>query len=199
MLKVGVTGNMGSGKSMVCRILGYLGVHVFYADDEAKRLMREDLRLRSAIQGLLGEEAYQPDGNLDRAYIAHRVFRDERLLEDLNALVHPRVRESLSDWFEALQPQPPYAVEEAALLFESGGYQQLDWIIMVSAPESLRVERVMQRDGCSRQEALQRMARQWPEDKKIILADDVIYNDGSLLVLPQVIKIHHKLSSGLIW
>lgn len=199
MLKVGVTGNMGSGKSLVCRILEHLGVPVFYADDEAKRLMRDDLRLRTAIKGLLGKEAYHADGTLNRTFIAQKVFQDERLLEALNSLVHPRVRESLFDWFDALEPETIYAVEEAALIFESGGYLELDWIIMVSAPESLRVERVMQRDGCSRQEALRRMARQWPEDKKIILSNDVIYNDGSLLLLPQVLEIHHKLSSDLIF
>jgi dephospho-CoA kinase len=196
MIKVGITGNMGSGKSLVCGLLEYLGVPVFYADTEAKRLMHTDQQLQEEVIALLGPGAF-PDGQMDRRYIASKVFRSERSLNRLNALVHPRVQEAGLTWFRSLPPSIPYAVEEAALLYESGGYQLLDHIILVSAPLEIRIQRVIERDQTTREEVLSRMHRQWPEEKKIALADDVIYNDSSILLLPQVLQIHAKLSVSI--
>jgi len=196
MLKVGITGNMGSGKSTVCRLLEYLGVPVFYADTEAKRLMQTDRPLQAAIVELLGPGAF-PEGQIDRRFIASKVFGSQRLLNSLNKLVHPRVQDAFMDWFRSLPPSVPYAAEEAALLFESGGYRLMDRVILVSAPLELRIQRVIARDHSTREEVLSRMNRQWPEERKVALADDVIYNDGSILLLPQVLEIHEKLSVSI--
>ncbi len=191
MIRVGVTGGIGSGKSLVCSVLEACGVPVYYADSEARRLMNADSSLREAIKDLLGENAYR-DGELDRQMVGERVFGDSGLLEKLNALVHPVVGDDFHTWCTRWEGVP-YVVEEAAILFESGAIRHLDMSVLVYAPSQLRIKRVMERDGASRREVEQRMQMQMDEEEKLKLADRVIFNDGKNLLLPQIVDLHEDL------
>ncbi len=192
MLKIGITGGIGSGKTTVCRIFEYaFNIPVYYADDRAKWLMTEQTTVKSQIIDLLGSAAYQADGQLDRQYIAGQVFSNQQKLTALNNIVHPAVKADGLNWFE--QQVTPYALKEAALLYESGSHQQLDKIIVVTAPESLRIERVMQRDGVNAEAVQARIAKQMPETEKVALADFVINNDGQQFLSHQVRAIHQQL------
>lgn len=192
MLKVGLTGNIGSGKTLVSRIYHAIGIPVFYADGEAKSLMIQDGTLRKRITRLIGPEAYIAD-QLNTRYIADVVFHNDEKLHKLNKLVHPVVHAALRDWFASLPPETPYGIEEAALLFESGGHRNMDAVIVISAPETLRIQRVMERDNVKRSDVLARMNRQMKEEEKTRLADFVIVNDGTRLLIPQIWYIHQKL------
>jgi len=191
MLRVGLTGGIGSGKSTVAGIFGVIGVPVAFADAEAKRLMNEDAGLREAIIRHFGAEAYH-NGLLDRKWLAGQVFTDPAKLQLLNSLVHPVTIREGRRWMEE-QAGHPYAVREAALLFESAAAGELDFIIGVYAPPALRIHRAMQRDGVTRDEVLRRMRNQIDEDIKMRLCDAVIHNDETHAVIPQVLDIHRKL------
>ncbi|SEL06187.1 dephospho-CoA kinase [Parapedobacter koreensis] len=188
-LKIGVTGGIGSGKSTICRIFSVLGIPVFDADREARRLMTADAGLVRAIQAEFGREAYQKDGSLNRAYLAAQVFNDRTKLKQLNALVHPVVIQAGEAW--AAEQDAPYTIKEAALLFESGSFKLNHYNILVKAPEAIRIERVIKRDGVTAEQVRSRMAQQWPEAEKESLADEVIFNDGVQAVIPQVLKLDH--------
>jgi dephospho-CoA kinase len=192
MVHVGLTGGIGSGKSLVARIFRTLGAPVFEADAEAKRLMNDDPDLRSAITQRFGEPIYKNE-KLDRKALASIVFKDPSALADLNALVHPAVRRAFSKW--ASIQKAPYVIMEAALLTETGGRDRFDRIIVVSAPEELRVKRVTQRDGVNEQAVYDRMRNQATEEQRLKIADFVIVNDEKVLVIPQVLKIHQELSA----
>lgn len=194
MLKIGITGNIGGGKTTVSKIFEIFGIPVFYADDAAKKVMTTDAELIADLKKAFGEEAYFEDGSLNRKYIAGIVFNDEKKLAKLNSLVHPAVFRAFYTWAAQIQ-EVPYVVKEAALLFESDSYKMCDKSIMVAAPLELRIKRVMQRDGLSREEILSRNARQLSEEEKIKLADFVIRNDDTELVIPQVLVIHQQLIS----
>ncbi len=194
MLKVGITGNIGSGKTTVSKIFEILGVPVFYADDAAKQVMVEDATLIDALKAEFGKESYFNDGSLNRKHIAGIVFNNEAELTKLNAIVHPAVFRAFDSWVAGIK-NAPYVVKEAALLFESSSYKMCDKTIMVTAPLDLRINRVMQRDGLSRDEIESRNARQFSEEKKIHLADFVIRNDDTELVIPQVLELHKQFSS----
>jgi dephospho-CoA kinase len=193
ILKIGITGGIGSGKTTVCSIFETLGIPIYYADDRAKRLMTEDTTLVAAIQNVFGTDAYDSNGSLNRAYIAQIVFNEPAKLQSLNALVHPAVRRDAQNWHES-QLNTPYTLQEAALLFENNSYKLFDKIIVVSAPQELRLQRVLQRDKMDSKAVLARMAQQLPETDKVKKADFVIYNDGKTLLVPQVMAIHQKLS-----
>lgn len=191
MLKIGITGNIGSGKTTVSKLFELMGIPVFYADDAAKILMVTDKVLIAGIKQTFGAESYLDDKTLNRKYIADIVFNDEAQLAKLNALVHPAVFRAFDSWAEqVVKDGVPYVLKEAAVLFESSSYKFCDKTIMVTAPLELRIKRVMHRDGITRQEVLNREARQFSEEKKIQLADYVIKNDESELVIPQVLKLH---------
>lgn len=194
MLKIGITGNIGGGKTTVSKVFEVLGIPVFYADDAAKNVMTTDAELISGLKTTFGEEAYFDDGALNRKYIAGIVFNDEIQLAKLNAMVHPAVFRAFDTWV-AQATGAPYVMKEAALLFESSSYKMCDKTIMVTAPLELRIKRVMQRDGFTREEILSRNARQLSEEKKIELADFVIRNDDTELVIPQVLKLHEEFLS----
>lgn len=196
LLKGGITGGIGSGKTIVCKIFEFLGTPVYYADDEAKRLMHQNTKLRSEIQALFGNDAYLPDGTLNKAYLARLIFSDAGRREELNALVHPAVAADVEAWFN--RQNTPYALEEAALLFESGSYQKLDFLITVYAPVELRLSRVMQRDKTSRKEVEKRMKAQWPDQEKIKKADFVVRNDGKNALIPQILDIHHQILQRVV-
>ena len=194
MLKIGITGNIGGGKTTVSKVFEVLGIPVFYADDAAKTVMVTDPELIDSLKKTFGSESFFGDGALNRKHIASMVFSDEEKLNKLNSLVHPAVFRAFDTWVEQIQGAP-YVMKEAALLFESSSYKMCDYSIMVTAPLELRIERVMKRDGLSQAEVESRNARQFTEEKKILLADYVIKNDDSELVIPQVLALHQQFLS----
>lgn len=195
MLKIGLTGGIGSGKSTVARIFETLNVPVYYADEAAKRLMNEDKEIIEAVIRHFGKESYI-NGKLNRPYIASVVFNDKEKLELLNFITHPATIRDANEWMA--KQNSPYVIKEAALLFESGSAEYLDKIIGVYAPASLRILRTMERDNISRDEVIKRMNRQIEEEIKMKLCDFVIVNDEQHLVIPQVIKLHEQLSKSVL-
>ncbi|HYK44076.1 MAG TPA: dephospho-CoA kinase [Parafilimonas sp.] len=189
MLKIGLTGGMGSGKTIVSRIFSVLGVPVFYADDAAKTVMNEDPELKQKIMSLFGAEAYLED-QLNRKYISSIVFNDPFKLEQLNVLVHPVTIAAADKWMQ--EQTSPYVIKEAALMFEAGAAAHLDYVIGVFAPQAMRIQRAMQRDGITREQALARINNQVDDNIKMKLCDFVIVNDEQQPVLPQVLKLHEK-------
>jgi len=178
---LGVTGGIGSGKTTVCRFLEAEGTKVFYADIEAKRLMRENADARAAIESAFGPQSYTDDGSLNRAYLAEQVFGDPAKLERLNAIVHPLVFEAFEIAKKrATEGDIPLLVHEAALLFEAGGDAHVDATAVVDAPEADRVARVVERDDVTPEHVRARMAHQLPPEELRQRADYVIDNDGSL-------------------
>lgn len=187
MLKIGLTGGMGSGKSTVARIFELLEIPVYYADAAAKEIMNTDPALKAQIVSHFGKEAYR-DETLNRQYIASLVFEDPNKLELLNSLVHPATIQAAKTWME--QQTTPYVLKEAALFFESGSQEGLDYIVGVYAPKPLRIQRTMHRDNATKEDVEKRMKNQINEEIKMRLCDYVIYNDEQQLVIPQVLKLH---------
>ena len=194
MLKIGLTGNIGSGKTTVGKIFEVLGVPVFYADDAAKKVMVTDEILIKGIKSAFGDQAYFENGDLNRKHISAIVFNDATQLAKLNALVHPATFRAFDAWVKNISGVP-YILKEAALFFESDFYKSCDYSIMVRAPLETRIQRVMQRDGLSRDEIEKRNANQFSEDKKAQLANYVIINDDTQLVIPQVLELHRRFLS----
>jgi len=190
VLRVGLTGGIGSGKTTVAKIFELLGIPVYYADDAAKKIMNEDYELKAAIQKQFGAEAYK-NGELNRAYLSTKVFNDAFQLEILNSLVHPATIRDAARWMEGQKSS--YTIKEAALIFESGSAEYLDYVIGVYAPAQLRIERTMERNHVGLDDVTQRMNKQLDEDMKMKLCDFVIYNDEKHLLIPQVIELHQKL------
>ncbi len=190
MLKVGLTGGIGSGKSTVAKIFEVLNVPVYYADAAARRLMHEDESLVGQIRALFGENAYL-DKKLNSEFIGTQVFSNQEKLEALNKIVHPATLADAEAWIK-LQ-QTPYIIKEAAILFESGADKQLDLVIGVYSPPELRIERIMKRDGSSREIILQKMSRQMNEEEKMERCDFVLTNDEQSSLLSQVLELHQKL------
>ncbi len=197
MLKIGITGNIGSGKTTVSKIFEVLGIPVFYADDEAKKVMVNDNILIDAIKQTFGAESYFWDGSLNRKHISNIVFKSETELARLNAIVHPAVFRAFDNWVPRFK-NAPYVLKEAALLFESTSYKMCDKTIMVTAPLEMRIQRVIQRDGLSKTEIRNRDAKQFTEEKKLELADYAIKNDNSELVIPQVLALHELFVGSLV-
>jgi dephospho-CoA kinase len=200
MFRVGLTGGIGSGKSTIAAIFEVLGIPVSYADREARRVMNEDPELRASIIEHFGAEAYidaegRPDagGQLNRKWVAKQVFSDPARLETLNSLVHPATIGEGRKWMHTLEGRYPYAIREAAIIFETSAAAHLDFIIGVYAPATLRIHRTMQRDHITRDEVLQRMKNQIDEEIKMRLCDAVIVNDDQNAVLPQVLQLHKRL------
>ncbi|MCF8391217.1 MAG: dephospho-CoA kinase [Bacteroidales bacterium] len=193
MIKVGLTGGIGSGKSTVARIFQILGTDVYSADIEAKRLMQTNVSLKNKIIDLLGEQSYL-EGILNTNYISSRVFNDTVLLGELNALVHPVVREDFFMWLQERKDQP-YAIQESALLFESEFSTFFDYTVLVTCDLETRVNRIVERDNKSKSDVLARIAQQKPDEEKLKLSDFQIYNQGDELLIPQVIELHNKFVS----
>ena len=190
MLKIGITGGIGSGKSTVGHIFETLGIPVYYADDAAKRLMNEDAGLKQQVQQLFGDAAYT-HGKLDSAYLSAQVFNNPDKLAMLNALVHPATIADAAKWMQ--QQSAPYAIKEAALIFESGAQENLDKVIGVFAPKAVRIKRVMGRDGITREEVMARINKQINDTIKMRLCDYVITNYEQQLLIPQVLAVHKAL------
>jgi len=193
MQKVGLTGGIGSGKTFIASIFETLAVPVFYADSQAHRLMDQDEQLRTQIQELFGKDLYV-NGTLKRDALARIVFHNPLRIKELNAIVHPAVHKAFEHWCHTQkQGNAPYVLEEAAILFESGAYQNMDKVVTIAAPESLRIERVQQRDAITKEQVAARMNNQWTEEQRNNQADFIIQNDGNQLLLPQIIAIDTKL------
>lgn len=192
MLNIGVTGGIGSGKTTVCRLFEALGIPVYDADTRAKALMTTNESLKRELVRAFGAAVYFADGLLNRAYLAELVFKNNENLQVLNRLVHPLVAQDALDW-HTTQQNTPYTLREAALLIESGSYRQLDYLILVTAPLALRLERVMQRDNTTANEVQARMAKQLSDDEKRPFAQFFIENNGVLDLQAQVLSVHNAL------
>jgi len=190
MLKVGITGGIGAGKSVVCRVFQTLGIPVFDADRTAKELMESDASLVAGISKLFGDDIYT-SGKLNRAELAAKVFKEPQLLQQLNAMVHPATIEYGKQWMAA--QTSPYTIKEAAIFFESGSHKDMDVMIGVSAPVELRIARAMLRSDMTREKVLERMAAQMDADEKMAKCDHVIINDDVTAIIPQVAAIHKIL------
>ena len=189
--RIGITGNIGAGKTTVCREFERLGIPVYYADQRAKDLMRADPELRAGISQAFGAGAYSATGELDRQYLSRRVFGNETDLQRLNGLVHPVVARDALRWHA--EQTAPYTLHEAAILFEIGAAAEYDAIIVVAAPYAVRMSRVTRRDGATEAAFSARAAQQWPDDQKEAAADYLITNDGRRLLLPQVLRIDRAI------
>jgi dephospho-CoA kinase len=193
MKVIGITGGIGSGKTIVCDIFRKLGIPVYEADAEAKKLYAIP-EVQDEVKKTFGNQYFTGDGNLDRKKFAELVFNNAAALKQINAIIHPFVKKNFREWKKD-HAQKPYVLKEAAILFESGTDKGCDKIIVVTAPEQLRIERVMQRDKRSREEVLGIISRQMSDEEKIKKADFVIVNDNKRLVIPEVLKIHQELSN----
>ena len=191
MLKIGLTGGIGSGKTTVGEVFQQLGVSVYASDNRAKALMTENLSLRSGLISLFGEQAFM-NKTLNRSFIASKVFSNTQLLTKLNTLVHPFVEKDFQAWFK--RQEGAYVLKEAAILFESGAYKGLDEVVLVEAPIELRVNRVISRDGSHREDVIARMEMQWSDEKKKELSDHLIVNDEKSSLSEQVLKLHHHFN-----
>jgi dephospho-CoA kinase len=190
MLKIGLTGGIGSGKSTVARIFEVLGIPVYYADQAARDLMNNDPELKKQIIAEFGSGTFT-DGQLNRAWLADQVFGNPEKLAILNSFVHPVTMRHADAWMK--DQVSAYAIKEAALIFEGKLEKYFDFIIGVTAPENLRLERAVQRDHSKPESVLQRMRQQMDETKKISLCDFVIVNDEKQAILPQVLDIHKSI------
>jgi dephospho-CoA kinase len=191
-LQIGITGGIGSGKTLVSKIFACLGIPVYDADSHAKELMTTDGILVSQIKKEFGDLSYLSDGTLNRKYLSEVVFNNQERLDVLNKLVHPRVGENYTQWVKR-HNNKAYVLKEAALLFETGSYRTLDKIIVVHAPEEVRIKRVMHRDGRAEQQVQEIIRKQMSEEEKLKRADFIIYNDESSLIIPQVLSLHNRL------
>jgi dephospho-CoA kinase len=190
---IGVTGGIGSGKSSVCAMFGKRGVPVFDADNVAKQQMVEDESLRNGLIRLLGSDAYLSDGTLNRNFVASRLFSNKALQKKIEELVHPAVERELERWVNDLSPQTPFALVEAALIYEAGLEKTLDAVLVVDADEATRIPRIAARDGLPEAHIRRRMKAQWSTAKKKAAADYVIRNDGSIESLERAVEFLYRL------
>jgi dephospho-CoA kinase len=191
MLKIGVTGGIGSGKTFICSVFSTLGIPVFNADGEAKTILNKDNDVISTIKELFGNDIYV-NNSIDRKKLAEIIFNNEEALTKINSLVHPKVRLAFKKW--CLQyGHLPYVIQEAAILFESDAFKELDYTITVNASEATRIRRVMQRDNVAEEKIKERIKNQMSDKDRLKLADYVINNEDDTMILPQILDIHQKL------
>lgn len=190
MLKIGITGGIGSGKTTICKIFEVLEVPVFYADTVARQIMVEDVVLMEGVKNTFGTESYFDNGTLNNKHIAAIVFNNATELKKLNALVHPAVFRAFDSWIEQIPLHIPYVLKEAALLFESGSYKMCDQNILVIAPEVLKLKRVTERDGITDDQVRARMDKQFTDEQKRSMADYIVYNNEQHSLIAQVIELH---------
>jgi dephospho-CoA kinase len=196
MIRVGLTGGIGCGKSTIAEAFKVLGVNVYNSDMRAKWLNENDMRIISGLKELLGNEVYTPQGKLNRSYMASRIFTDKELLSKVNTLIHPIVEEDFELWCEDKRCKGArYIINEAALLIENGSYKRYDYVIVVSAPYEERILRTMMRDGMSREQVMERINNQMSDEAKVRVADEVIYTDDRHFIIPQILKIDKTLRS----
>jgi len=187
---IGLTGGIGSGKTTVAGFFAELGIPVYIADVEAKKLTERSKVIRRKLTALLGPKTYTEAG-LNRPFVAKAIFNDANLLAEVNAIIHPKVGHHFNRWVK--KQQAPYCIKEAAILFENGGYKNCDATIVVTAPLTLRMERLLKRDGTTKAAIEDRMAYQWPDEKKLKLADYHIENTDLKLTKTLVKELHKRL------
>jgi len=195
MLSIGISGGIGSGKTLVCTIFKILGISVYNSDLEAKRIMETNEQVKKEIINLLGEESYLNNQTLNRKFIAEKIFNHTELLSGINQIVHPAVREDAEIWSKKIPQDNSYFLRESAILFETGIYKQLDYNILVIAPKEIRIQRIADRDKLSEVDIAIRMNQQWSDEQKIPLSNFVVINDGKTFLIPQVLKIHQSLKN----
>ena len=191
MIKVGITGGIGSGKSTVCQIFSTLGIPVYNADNEARWLTDHNLQIVSGVKKLFGNDIYK-NGMLNRKKVGAQVFGNKDLLAQLNEVIHPVVAKHFDDWLKRHEHHP-FILKEAAILFESGAHLKMDKVITVTAPKELRVLRVIKRDGLSKAEVESRMSHQMPEEEKVKMSDYTIHCNDVDLVIPQVLRVYDDI------
>lgn len=194
MKKIGITGGIGSGKSTVCRVFEMLGIPVYYSDDMAKNILDTNTNVLEKIIHAFGADLLNDSGKVDRKKLASVVFNSKEKLDQLNKIVHPAVGKDFEKWCE-LKSQAPYILKEAAILFESDAFKNVDKVITVTAPVDLRIKRVVVRDKVSEGEVLSRISKQMSDEEKIKRSAFVIVNDEQQMVIPQILEIHKKLIS----
>jgi len=190
MLKVGITGGIGSGKSLVSKILQSMNFPVFYSDLEAKKIIQENKEVKEKLIALFGAKIFL-NNQLNRTYFAGIIFSDNEALKKVNAIVHPLVRWEFEEF--AKNQTSDFVFNEAAILFESGGHKQMDKVVLVSAPEEMRIERVMKRDEVTKDQVIERMSNQWSDEQKRQLADFEIINDETHALIHQIEKMLNSL------
>ncbi|HNU76904.1 MAG: dephospho-CoA kinase [Prolixibacteraceae bacterium] len=190
---VGLTGGIGSGKSLVCKVFAILGIPVFEADRVGRSLYTGNTKVKEEMISMFGPGVYLPGGEINRSYLASLIFNDKEALLRVNRLIHPLVRDAFALWRQ--EQNSDYVVYEAAILFESGYYRETGFTVVVTAPEELRIKRVMERDHVSREQVLARIRNQWDEQKKLAHADFVIRNDEEHLLLEQILETDKKIRS----
>lgn len=194
MKLIGLTGGIGSGKSLVAGLFRTLDIPIYESDSRAKYLMNNEPGIRKQIVALLGSESYTEAHEINRSWIAAKVFNNPPLLRQLNDIVHPAVFRDLVDWIAMdTQQKAPYLIQESALLFEEDLAKRFSAIILVVAPADVRIDRVMKRDGITRDAVLRRIENQWTDERKIPMSDYIIYNDGERALIEQVMDIHKMI------
>lgn len=188
MLKIGITGGIGSGKTIICKLFQLQNIPVFYADEQAKTIMQTDTHLVEDLKAEFGDEVYSQEGLLNRRKLAALVFNDEIRLKKLNSLVHPAVFRAFDVWVK--QQHTSYIIKEAALLFESGSNKDCDYVVLVKSPQDLKVKRIIERDTISETDVLKRMNKQLSDEEKEEKSDFIIYNDEKQMLISQVLKLH---------
>lgn len=193
-LQIGVTGGIGSGKSMVCRLFACLGVPVYDADSKAKQITTTNPEIGQRIISLLGKDAYLPDGSYNRAYVSSKVFKDAELLKNLNAIIHPAVLRDTAQWVSK-HIAFPYIIKEAAIMNKAGQANSLDFVVVVDAPADLRIRRILERDKRPESEIKAIIARQVSDADRKQIADFVVHNDENSALIPQVLELHARFIS----
>ncbi len=193
MIKVGITGGIGSGKSLICQVFSKLGVPVYSADDAARYLMVHDTEIRKNLISVFGEGIYTGE-KLNPSVLADLIFNNPGMLASVNNIVHPQVGRDFAQWCTTFA-HAPFVIQESAILFESNSFRLFDYVILVTAPEEIRLQRVTDRPGMSREKILRIMENQLPEEEKIVRSHFVLKNDGMTLVLPLILSVYSKISS----
>ena len=191
MLKLGITGGIGSGKTTVCRLFELLGIPVYYADEESKKLLDADKQVKEQVVKVFGDSILNDAGIIDRKKLAEIVFNNKEQLEKLNTILHPAVGLHFENWQK--KQTSPYILKEAAILFESGAFKQVDKVLTIITPLELKIQRTIKRDGISREEVINRMQHQMNDEEKVKRSDFVIKNDEQELLIPQVLDLHNQL------
>ena len=188
--KIAITGNIGSGKSLICKIFNHLGINTFHSDEETKKLyFLADVK--KEIIDHFGEEVYFADGSLNKKLLSYHLFQNESALKFIESLLYPKLNQVFDEWCE--KQTSDFVLFESAILFEKNFDNQFDKIIFISAPEEVRLKRAMQRDRCDEENVRSRMRLQWSEDVKTSKSDYIINNDGVEMLIPQVVKIYNEL------
>lgn len=194
MIIVGLTGGIGSGKTTVAKQFEVLGIPIYIADEEAKKLMRKSKVIKRKLIQLFGKEAYV-DGELNKTFIADIIFNDKVFLEKMNLIIHPRVARHFEKWVS--KQEAPYAIKEVAILFENGGHKMCDFVITVTAPKATRIKRLLKRDHTSEEKIEAIMKNQWTDSEKVKLSNFVIDNVSIEKTQKQVLEIHKKILENL--